>query len=527
MAEHVPTALERAMAEVAARQQARKEQQEAPPQEKPKPDAAAKTQPIVFEALKEVEGTPKVEPTIDDEEPIAERLNVDRTSHDVIAESVEARRKIEAAQFSRDAIEARRRRAEEEARRATAAEQQKKRRKILQGAVIAVIALPALGVAWLQFATLNGYIPDAQRALSQRLNQPVTIQNLRYVLLPTPRLVLEDVWIGKGQGVKVKRLEARVQPLAALAGPGNLDVVHAEGVEIDSAIFGTIPKWTGGRPADAIHVNTLRLSDLKLNMPGASLGIFYGTVTFASNGTVKDAVFQNDKVRLMLTPSPEGVRVALDATGWRIPYGPPLEFDRLKVSGLVDQKQVAAGQFTGTLAAGNIEGAITARWGGPVSVQGEFKLQNARLLDLTRELTPNFAGRGTLKATGRFSMQGADWSSVRANPQMESAFSISRGELTNIDLVRAIQSAAPGAIRGGRTAFEDLSGILQMSGERVAFRNLQLTSGALNASGTIDVGVQGQVNGRFNAQLASGSGGVVARSSLGVSGTVADPNLTR
>jgi hypothetical protein len=124
-------------------------------------------------------------------------------------------------------------------------------------------------------------------------------------------------------------------------------------------------------------------------------------------------------------------------------------------------------------------------------------------------------------------MQGEDWSTVRANPQLESAFAISRGELTNIDLVRAIQSAAPGAIRGGRTAFEELSGVMQMSGERVAFRQLQLSSGALNASGTVDVGANSQLNGRFNAQLASGGGNVVARSSLGVSGTVADPNLTR
>jgi uncharacterized protein involved in outer membrane biogenesis len=179
------------------------------------------------------------------------------------------------------------------------------------------------------------------------------------------------------------------------------------------------------------------------------------------------------------------------------------------------------------VAAGDIEGAITARWSGPVLVQGEFKLQNARVLDITRELSPNFSARGTLKANGRFSMQGTDWSAVRANPQVETSFSISRGELTNIDLVRAIQSAAPGAIRGGRTAFEDLSGVMQLGGGRVALRQLQLTSGALNENGTIDVGSQGQLSGRFSAQLAGSGGGVVARSSLGVIGTVADPNLTR
>lgn len=527
--EHVPTALERTMAQVAARQQKRMKD-EAPP-EKPAKDPAAATQPIILPPVKELTATGEPDetaaPTIDTDEPIIDRLNVDRATHDIITETVEARRKAEATQLTHAAAEARRKRADEEARRAAAAEREKSRTRLLRNGNVAAIALPALGVAWLQFATLDGYIPDAQRALSLRLNQPVAIQRLRYVLLPTPRLVLEDVWIGKGQGIKVKRVQAGVGPLAALAGPESFDTVEAAGVEIDPAVFATIPKWTGGRPADTIHVNTLRLTDLRLNMPGESLGSFDGTVAFAANGTVKEAAFQNEKLHLTLTPSPEGVRVALDATAWRIPYGPPIEFDRLKVSGLVDQQQVAAGEFTGTLASGTLEGAVTARWSGLVAIQGEFKLQNARVLDLTRALTPNFTGRGTLRANGRFSMQGADWSTVRANPQVESSFAISRGELTNIDLVRAIQSAAPGAIRGGRTAFEELSGVMHISGERVAFRRLQMSSGALNASGTVDIGAGSQLNGRFSAQLSSGAGSVVARSSLGVTGTVADPSLTR
>ena len=51
------------------------------------------------------------------------------------------------------------RRAEDEARRAAAAEQQRKRRRRIQTAVLLAIGIPVAGLLWLQFATLNGYIP--------------------------------------------------------------------------------------------------------------------------------------------------------------------------------------------------------------------------------------------------------------------------------------------------------------------------------------------------------------------------------
>jgi hypothetical protein len=159
-------------------------------------------------------------------------------------------------------------------------------------------------------------------------------------------------------------------------------------------------------------------------------------------------------------------------------------------------------------------------------VQGEFKLQNARLQELVGELSPNFSAKGSLKATGRFSMQGPEWSAVRASPQVDASFVMTRGELTNIDLVRAVQAPSIGAIRGGRTAFDELTGVFQLAGGHYLYRQLQLSSGGMNASGTIDVGPNSQLNGRLQAEVSSRSG-VVARSALLISGTVQDPQLKR
>jgi hypothetical protein len=187
---------------------------------------------------------------------------------------------------------------------------------------------------------------------------------------------------------------------------------------------------------------------------------------------------------------------------------------------------VAAAEFTGTLAAGTLEGALNVRWSGPVSLQGEFKLDNARLQELLAEVTPSFSARGTLRASGRFSMRAADWATLPGSGQLAALFAVSRGELLNVDLARAIRSPAIGALRGGRTQFETLSGSIQAGSGGYVYRQLQLTSGALNANGMLDVSTSGQLNGRLGAELSTRTG-VVARSYLLIGGTVQDPQLNR
>ncbi|HYH42270.1 MAG TPA: AsmA-like C-terminal region-containing protein, partial [Burkholderiales bacterium] len=446
-----------------------------------------------------------------------------RADHDIIAEAAQARRNAEFAQTNSQAIAARRQRMEEETRRETDVVTRKRRKRVLAGIGLAMLMVPALAIAYLQYTPLNGYIPEAQRALEERLNQPVSISTLRYVILPTPRLVLEGVAVGKSSGVRIERVSAHVMPWSVLAGPTSFSAVEAHGVEIESDMLGTLPAWTGGRAAGALHTDRLYLSAMKLKLAGAELEPVGGEIAFASNGTIKEATFSGAKVNLELTPRPEGVRVLLKATDWQIPYGPPFAFGLLTVRGLIDQGQIAAMEYTGRVAGGSLEGALTARWAGPVTMQGEFKVDGARLQDFAAELDANFSAKGTVRATGRYSMQAPTWTALAANPQVGASFVVTRGELTNLDIMRAIQSPALGALRGGRTGFEELSGTLQIGAGNYLFRQLQLTSGPLNASGTLDVAPGGQLNGRFVAELKARG----ARATLLLGGTVQDPQLKR
>ena len=94
------------------------------------------------------------------------------------------------------------------------------------------------------------------------------------------------------------------------------------------------------------------------------------------------------------------------------------------------------------------------------------------------------------------------------------------------DLLRALQSPTGAAIRGGRTPFDKLSGVLKVSEGHYTYRELQLVSGPLNAIGLIDVSADGELSGRISTELGS-KGGVVARSVMLLTGTLQDPQLKR
>jgi hypothetical protein len=527
--EHVPSALEDAMRALAARAHATpkteappspatgERREERPPSSTAPASAAEPQKPGVAAA----DAAAPVMPTLDEDEPLHEKVVVDRAAHDIIAESAQLRRKAEDDERARRIAEARREQARLDALRSSEPARGKRRRTFLRRAALTVLAVPLLAAAWLQFTPLNGYIPEAERSLAQRLNQRVAISTLRYVIFPTPRLVLEDVKIGNAPDVVIERVEAPLMPWTAVSGPSTFERVEAHNVEIEPEALATIPAWTGGRTAGTAHTDRLGLKAIKVKLADDALEPFDGNVVFARNGTIQVATFNNAKAKLELTPGPEGVRLTLAASDWRIPYGPPITFGVLNLRGLVEQGRLAGGEFTGDLAGGNVEGSVAARWSATVTVQGEFKIQNARIQDLARELSPNFAAKGTLKAAGRFSMQSPRWTTLTANPQLEAQFAATRGELTNIDLVRAIQSPLAGAIRGGRTAFEELTGVFQIGGGRYIFRQLHLASGPLTAGGALDVGSASQVNGRITAEL-TGRG---ARSTLLIGGTVADPRV--
>ena len=401
---------------------------------------------------------------------------------------------------------------------------QARRTKRIFTAVLMLVVLGAAIVVWLQFMPLDKYVPAAQQALAERLQQPVRIGSLRYPLLPRPRLVLEDVKLGKQQELRAQRIETPLLPWDASSRTRHVELVDAHGVEIDAAAVSMFPDWASA--AFPMRIDRLRLFAAKLDIPKTNLGTFDADFAFGPEGALTQALFTNPNVRLELTAAAQGFRFLLNAHEWRVPYGPHVEFSELVADGQVEGTQSATAQLNGRAAGGAIAGTLNVRWAGAVTVNGQFKIEQARIHDLAGELTKNVSARGIVRTSGRFTLQAPEWAELPGHSQVNAQFSIARGELTNVDLLRALQSRSGTSVRGGRTPFEKLSGVVQVSEGHYSYRELHLVSGPLNATGLIDVARTGELSGRISTELGS-TGGVVARSSLILTGSVEDPQVKR
>jgi hypothetical protein len=305
-----------------------------------------------------------------------------------------------------------------------------------------------------------------------------------------------------------------------MASPVVFTTVNASGVTIEPAMLAALPSWSGGRSSKSVHLRELRLSDTKV--AGAEVAPLDGHVRFAANGTVQQVMLANDNVRLEVRPQHNGLRVVLNARDWRVPYGPPVEFSFLTIDGIAQKQQFVTTELAGRIGGGTLSATLAAKWAEPLTIDGAFRLENARLQDMA---PPVAAMRGTLKANGRYAVR-ANSTGGLGHAVIDAVFSVTAGELSNLDLARALQSAALTPTGGGRTGFEVLTGSVRVTRGHYTFRQLQLASGPLHASGSLDVSPSRELNGGLNASFGA-PGTVPASLALIVTGTAQEPLLRR
>jgi hypothetical protein len=514
------SALERAMLDAAAQNSAGT--YEEPTRQLPETHSESPAQdvgdppPREFRAMDEA-----AIPIADDVGPLHQRVNGGRAAHDVAAEAASARQHDQSRVFGTHAAGDRLHDVNEDARRASRVLQKKRRARVLATLGVLLVAAPVLGALCLQFIPLNGYIPDAQQALSERFKQPTKITTLRYVLLPSPRVVLEGVTVGNG--IHVDRIEAPALPYDLSAVPRAFDVVSAHGVTIDAETLGTIPYWTAAPSGTSMRVHRVKLEEVKLNAADSELTALKGEATFKPDGTLHQAFLGSEKLRLDVAPVTNGLRLVLTARDSRIPFGPGVKFNEFTISGVAEEQRFTSTELSGRIAGGSLEGTLKASWNGPVVVNGEFKVQKLRLEELVPLVASDIAVNGVLTASGRFALQSPTADGLMMKPRVEASFSLARGELTNLDLVRATQSSGSSSFGGGRTSFEEAKGTLKIADGQYDYR-LQLSSGPLNANGAFAVNPAGQLSGRITTELAARSA-EVTRTALKVVGTFKEPQL--
>lgn len=130
---------------------------------------------------------------------------------------------------------------------------------------------------------------------------------------------------------------------------------------------------------------------------------------------------------------------------------------------------------------------------------------------------------GSLSSRSRCSVRLNDFGQYPGNVKLDGSFSLRHGVIGKMDLVQAVNNPLKGAVKGGKTSFDELSGLLSIDGNGYHLSKLKISSGAASATGKLDISPQLQLDGMLDTEL-KGTARLVSMP-LKISGTVSDPVL--
>ncbi|MGE5525758.1 MAG: hypothetical protein ACM3SS_18745 [Rhodospirillaceae bacterium] len=390
------------------------------------------------------------------------------------------------------------------------------------GAAAVVLVLFAAAVM-LPAMPLDGYSFRVEKAASSVLQQPVRVGKMQYHLLPRPELVIDRVAVGASYGTRIEQISVSAWPWEFFGAQPSFDAVTVTGAVIGHEGWPAVRALVAA-PRPGVRADRIKFSSARITMQDIELPISSAAVHFR-NGNVQSITVASGNATLDAAPaSTGGWRIALNARTWQPPVGPSMMFDSFSAKGVIDGQRLKNASFEGAIAGGELKATVAADWRDGVKAEGRFEVAKSQLQLLMPAYTPHFTARGTIAATGRYRFEAPSLGKLVDNPRITAEFNVASGELGNVDIVRALQQVTAKGIQGGRTRFDQVTGNVEVAGDRYRYRQLKLTSGAMSAAGDVDIGSGNQLSGRVSADVKTSSQTAI-RGLLTVTGTLTNPVL--
>jgi len=396
-----------------------------------------------------------------------------------------------------------------------------KRGALAFGIVLAVLALLPL------FFSLDDYIPYIEREASAKLKEPVKIERLGASFLPVPQLTVNGITVGKARDVKVGRVTVTPHLLSLLGSVKTIRSIEIEDLVLADAAFEKIPLWTQGgasKEGPQVRIDKVRVDGAIVHLGKTKVGPLDATIIMAASGEPQEAVIstRDGALKANVTPRQGSYLIEVHAKSWKLPLGPPIHFDELKMQGVATTQDLNAKELSARLYGGTVRGNAALRWQKGLQLSGRFDVQQVELKDLVPLLSPGTRLSGRLNAKPVLSARAASAAQLAGTLRLETPFNIQNGVLYGVDIQKAATRIISKEPTGGETRFDELSGHLPLERGAYRFTQLKIASGALAASGNVTIAQNKELSGRISAEVKAAS---IASASvpLNVSGTVQNP----
>jgi hypothetical protein len=428
----------------------------------------------------------------------------------------EARAKEKSEQKERRRTEATARGREPAKVLVTAREAWAKRRPAGLGKMLAtgLLVLLIVSIAVLPFVPMDP-VPY-QKAARAWLDQPVTIGSVNVSFLPLPQLRFEKVAIGRDPQIRIARIRA-VPEIGSLLG----DKIALKSLDLEGLVF---PKpflsallSAGGR-GESLHVERITAKGVKLDVANLALPPLDVEAKLAPNGALQSVTLSGGEHKLLVTLQPQGGKTAIEmsADEFALPIGGDLNLVDFSATGTVTAAGLVLRKVEGRALGGHVLGNARMTWSDGWTLDGELE---ARQMSPAR-FAPRILSGDALQGKGVYSMKALVPDRLFMNARLEGNFTIQKGSISNVDMMRMLQGGGSG---GGTTVFTEMSGLVSADPERIAVRQLRIVAGLMNAAGQVEMDPEMNLSGRVAVELRAAT--VQARTSVTVSGTLQDPQF--
>ncbi len=372
---------------------------------------------------------------------------------------------------------------------------------ILVAALLLVLLLAGALFGLSRWAASDDFRVRAQDMASRALGLPVQLGRIDVTLWPLPAVAVHDVRVQTRPALTLQRVEAQPVWSALLAGRPELDALVVRNAELPQqglvALAAAAQKQDppGGKPAAA-------------SSPSLPRRIVLDRVTWMD--AKGQPLTVDAEIAFAGEPLPQAARVAV-VDG------------RFKGAKARLERQADAWRLHADIGGGTVQGPLKlqpARGGGS-RLTGELATSQVEVAALTapsRTLTGRLEARTSLQADFKEPSELADV--LRS----QTRFTVRQAVIHGIDLAQAVRTL--GASRSGTTALDTLTGQVATQGRVIQLSNLVANSGALSATGNVNVAADRSLRGRVHVALTAGAVGTIAGVPLQGAGTLDAPSAT-
>ena len=386
------------------------------------------------------------------------------------------------------------------------------------GVIIVVVLLSHLSIV------MSPFIDGTETFASKNIGERVKIHKMRTSLLPQPRLVLDQVSVGNASDIQMKSVSIALTWNTLFSTPIPIHQIELAGTTVTPQQIKRMANWFSHMQVQSeLNISHFTFRDITIQLSNTKLPTLQADVSLAPAGNIVSATVslsEQDAANAVITAYGDDYKMSLQAKRFTLPIGAPVMLQALKADGVINASALRFEHIQANLYGGSMEGNASMDWTNDWQIAGKLNIIDASL----DGLVPNFStiqAKGDLNSEIDFSANATDIESIFDHPTLKARFTIERGEVNWIDIIRAIQVAKKNMAINGPTNFDQLSGQLSINNGRYTYDQLTLKSGNMRATGAFTIQDNQQLKGSIRVNLNTPSRNV--KSTLQLSGSTPHP----